>query len=244
MKALNAKGKSVLVIGDTHIPFEHPDAFKWLKAIKKKYLNKKSIIIHIGDEVDGNQISFHEKCPDIPFSPSSELEACIDRIHMPGGLYELFPKMHLCESNHGSLVYRRAKYAGLPKHVIKSYAEILQVKGWQWHDDIILKTNKGPVYCCHGRSKNIGKVVASNQSSVIQGHYHGSHSLEWFRGIHGDRFGAFTGCLVDASARAFNYGRLSLQRPIMGSVLIKECGTPILLTMNLDKHNRWDGTIS
>ena len=244
MKALNAKGKSVLIIGDTHIPFEHPDTWKWLKAIKKKYLNKKSLILHIGDEIDGNQISFHQKDPDIQFSPSSELETCIDRIHMPGGMYELFPKMYLCESNHGSLVYRRAKYAGLPAHVIKSYVDILQVKGWQWHEDFLLKTKKGPVYVCHGRSRNISKVVQSNQSSAVQGHYHGLHSIEWFRGIHGDRFGAQTGCLVDSASRAFDYGRLSLSKPILGSFLIKDDGTPLLLTMNLDKNNRWDGTIS
>lgn len=243
MKALNAKGKSVLIIGDTHIPFEHPDAWKWLAAIKKKYLKNNSIILHIGDEIDGNQISFHQKDPDIQFSPSSELEACIDRIHMPGGLYELFPKMYLCESNHGSLVYRRAKYAGLPAHVLKSYSQILQVKGWQWHEDYILKTNKGNVYVCHGRGK-ISRLVASNQGSAVQGHYHGLHSIEWFRGINGDTFGAQTGCLVDSASRAFDYGRLSLSKPIMGSLLIKDDGTPLLLTMNLNKHNRWDGTIS
>ena len=245
MKTLNAKGKSVLIIGDTHIPYEHPDAWKWLKAIKKKHLNKKSLVLHIGDEIDGASINFHDpKDPDLPFSPSSELETCIDRIHMPGGLYELFPKLYLCESNHGSLVYRRAKYAGLPKHVLKTYAQILQVKEWHWHEDFLLKTNKGPVYVTHGRSRNIERVVASNQSSAVQGHYHGLHSINWYRGIHGDRFGSQTGCLVDSASRAFDYGRLQLTKPIMGSVLIKEDGAPVLLTMNLDKNNRWDGTLS
>ena len=244
MKTLNAKGKSVLIIGDTHLPFEKYCMYGWLKAIKKKYLNSKSIIMHIGDEIDGASISMHDKDPNLPFTPSSELQECIDRLHMKDGLYDLFPKMYLCESNHGSLVYRRAKKFGLPASVIKTYAQILQVKGWYWYEDYLLKTHKGPVYVCHGRSKNIGKVVASNQSSVIQGHYHGSHSIEWFRGIHGDRYGIFTGCLVDEASRAFDYGRLSLSRPVMGSVLIKEDGAPILLTMNLDKNNKWDGTLS
>lgn len=243
MKAINAKGRSVLIIGDTHIPFEHPDAWKWLAAIKKKYLNKRSIILHIGDEIDGNQISFHQKDADIPFSPSSELEACIDRIHMPKGIYELFPKMYLCESNHGSLVYRRAKYAGLPAHVIKPYQEILQVKGWEWHEDYLLQTKKGPVYAHHGRGK-IGKVVSAMQASSVQGHYHGLHSLEYFRSPVGDRFGCQTGCLVDQKSLAFDYGRLSLTKPILGSLLIKDDGSPFLLTMNLDKNNRWDGTLS
>ncbi len=246
MKALNAKGRSVLVIGDTHIPYAHIDYTKWLKAVKKKYLNKKSLVLHIGDEVDFNKFSFHEPHdPDIEFSPSSELQACIDEIHKPGGLYKLFPKLYLCSSNHGDLIYRRAsKKGGLPLHVIKSYSEILQVKNWEWHEDYLLDTKQGPVYIHHGRSSNIAKVVASNQSSVIQGHYHGLHKIEIFQGIKGKFFGCQTGCLVDESNRAFNYGKLSLSRPILGSALIKECGTPTLLTMNLDKNNRWDGIVS
>ena len=244
MKTLNAKGRSNLIIGDTHIPYEHLDAWDWLKAIKKKYLNKRSLIMHIGDEVDGASISFHEKDPDLKFSPSSELEACIDVIHQKGGLYDLFPKMYLCDSNHGSLVFRRAKYAGLPAHVIKSYADILKVKGWEWHEDYLLETKKGPLYLHHGRSSNIGKVVASTQSSVCQGHYHGLHKIEWFRGVRTNRYGIQTGSLVNSGSRAFSYGRLSLSTPIIGSALIKECGTPTLLTMNLNKNNRWDGTIS
>lgn len=244
MKKLNAKGRSVLIIGDTHVPYHHPDSWDWLKAIKKKYLNKKSLILHIGDEVDGASISFHEKDPDLKFSPSSELEACIDILHQKGGLYDLFPRLFLCHSNHGSLVYRRAKYAGLPAHVIKDYADILKVKGWEWHEDFLLDTKKGPVYVHHGRSSNIGKVVASSQSSCIAGHYHGLHKIEWFRGISSNRFGIQTGCLVDSGSRAFDYGRLSTTKPIIGSALLKGCGTPILLTMNLDKNNRWDGTIS
>ena len=244
MKTLNAKGKSVLIIGDTHLPYEKYCMYAWLKAIKKKYLNNKSIIMHIGDEIDGHCISFHNTDCDLPFSPSSELEECIERLHMKDGLYDQFPKMYLCESNHGSLVYRRAKFSGLPASVIKPYAQILKTKGWQWHEDYLLKTNKGPIYVCHGRSRNIEKVVASNQSSAVQGHYHGLHSLSWYKGIHGDRFGIQTGCLVDSASRAFSYGRLSLSKPIMGSALIKEDGTPILLTMNLNKHNKWDGTLS
>ncbi len=245
MKKLNAKGRSCLIIGDTHIPYHHKDAWAWLKAIKKKYLNKKSLILHIGDECDYNKFSFHKPWdPDIEYSPGSELQACIDEIHKKGGLYDLFPRLFLADSNHGSLIFRRARHGELPLHVIKSYVDILGVKGWEWHEDFLLDTKKGPVYVHHGRSSNIGKVVASTQSSVIQGHYHGLHKLEWFRGISSNRFGIQTGCLVDSGSRAFSYGKLSLSKPIIGSALIKECGTPTLLSMNLNKNNRWDGTIS
>ena len=42
--------KSVLVISDLHIPYHHPDAFKFLAALKKKY--KPDLVVNIGDEID------------------------------------------------------------------------------------------------------------------------------------------------------------------------------------------------
>ena len=91
--------------------------------MKNKYLEPNSIILNLGDEIDGAKISFHDKDPDLPFSPCEELEKSIERI---AELQEIFPKMDLCESNHGSLIYRRQKWAGLPRQVIKSYKQILQ----------------------------------------------------------------------------------------------------------------------
>ena len=57
-------------------------------------------------------------------------------------LYKLFPKMTILESNHGSMVYRRAIAKGMTRSFIKSYNQIWEVgKGWEWkekHGGIIL----------------------------------------------------------------------------------------------------------
>ena len=65
------KYKSVLVISDLHIPYHHPDAFAFLKALKTKY--KFDHIVNIGDELDQHAISMHEHNPDL-YSAGHELE--------------------------------------------------------------------------------------------------------------------------------------------------------------------------
>ena len=242
-RTLNAKGKSCLVIGDLHIPFQHPDSFKFLAAIKKKYLNKNSLVFSIGDEVDGNQISMHDKDPDILLSPSSELEKCIEIIHMKGGLHELFPKMRILSSNHGDLVYRRAKKGGLPLHYLRELKDVYQTKQWSWHDEIMLSTRNGSIYLCHGRSSSSGKLAGGLGCNTIQGHFHGKFGVQWYKGGSEYRWCCYTGCLIDESNLAFSYGRLSTTRPILGSVILTTEGHPVPLLMTLDKNNRWDGKL-
>lgn len=252
-KVLNCRSKNILVIGDTHLPFIHPDAHIWLKAIKEKYLTipkrkKKTdyVVTHIGDEVDFHNLSFHSVEPDLPFSPSSELEEALDYLHMKDGLHDLFPTTFVCESNHGSMVYRKQRHMGMPRYVFKSYKEILKTKKWQWHEDYILRTNRGDVYLHHGRTK-IDRLVQSVHCSAVQGHYHGLHSIQYWRKPNSmyNIFGAQTGCLIDivTDSYAFAYNKLSVVRPIMGSLLITSDGRPQLLTMGLDKNNRWDGKL-
>ena len=243
MKRINAVGRSCLIIGDLHIPFHHVDSWRWLSAIKKKYLNNRSIVLSIGDEVDGNQISMHDKDPDVLLSPSSELESCIETIHMKGGLHELFPKLTILDSNHGSLVYRRAKKGGLPLHYLKELKDVYKTPKWNWYDEVYLKTRAGNIYVCHGRSSVSGKLAGSLGCSTIQGHYHGKFGLTWYSNGSESRFCCYTGCLIDEKNLAFNYGRLSIAKPILGSVLITDDGTPRLLRMTLDKNNRWDGKL-
>ena len=123
--------KSVLIISDTHIPYHVPELIPYLKLLKKKYNPDK--IIHIGDELDKHALSFHDSDPDLP-SAGDELKISLPTIKE---LEKLFPQMDLMDSNHGSLVYRRALKHGIPKAYLRNYNEFLQVgKGWKWHDDL------------------------------------------------------------------------------------------------------------
>lgn len=239
MKTIDARGKRVLVIPDLHIPYHHPDAFKFLSEVKKR-IGDDVIITNLGDEIDGASVSFHEKEPDLAFSPSSELEKSIECIKE---LQEIFPKKYLCDSNHGSLYYRRQKYAGLPRHVMKSYAEILETPLWEWNEDYLLETHSGGIYLCHGKTATSGKLSKEMGCSSIQGHYHGKFQVVWNKTVLKDTFDAYSGCLVDRESMAFAYGKNHIPKPILGCILISKMGYPRLIKMVLDKKNRWIGRL-
>ena len=63
--------KSILCISDLHIPYHHPQAFDFLKALKKKI--KPDLIVNGGDELDKHALSFHDSDPDLP-SAGDELK--------------------------------------------------------------------------------------------------------------------------------------------------------------------------
>jgi predicted phosphodiesterase len=48
----------ILVIGDTHLPFELPGYLEFCLSIQKRV--KCGTVVHIGDLVDNHAISYHE----------------------------------------------------------------------------------------------------------------------------------------------------------------------------------------
>jgi len=240
IKVINAKNRSVLIISDTHAPYTHKDYFKFLKAVKKKYLNKKSIIFHVGDEVDNHAISFHKSESEL-FSAGDELDEAITYIK---ALESLFPKMYLCESNHGSLLYRRLKFEGIPIRALKSLQEIYSVKKWQWYDDYrIITNNPLDTYLCHGKAARYNALAKDVGMNAIQGHFHSKFEITYSKSPLAERYNMFIGCLIDVDSLAFRYGRNNLPKPILGVGLITESGHPILIKMNLDKKGHWNGKL-
>ena len=233
MKRINCKGKTVLIIPDLHCPYHHPDAFDFLAKIKKQY--KPEVIINLGDEVDGASISFHQTDTALP-SADKELELAIEALQE---LHKIFPKMSLVSSNHGDLKYRKLKHHGIPIAHLKSHKQLYGTPGWNWYDDLILKTHKGDCYVCHGRSSNGAKLSGELSMSCIQGHYHSKYSISYHSNGIEDRYSMFSGCLVDRNSLAFAYGKLILSKPIIGASLIMDDGSPRLIKMELNKKDRW-----
>lgn len=230
--------KSILIISDTHIPYHHKDLLPFLKAIKKKY--KPDRVVHIGDEVDKHAMSMHDSDPDLP-SAGDELKQSLPIIKQ---LENLFPDMDILDSNHGSLVYRRALKHGIPKAYLRHYNEFLEVgKGWKWHDDLTLDTPGGPVYFCHGKVADVLKLAQSMGMSCVQGHYHSSYSIKYYGNSLGLYFGLQVGCLIDKDSLAFRYNKTQRARPIIGLGMIID-GLPKLIPMVLNKNGRWIGKIT
>lgn len=237
MKNINGLNKRVLIIPDTHEPYTHQDAYKFLKAVKQKL--KPEIVIHLGDETDGHAISFHDSIPDMD-SAGAEL------IKAKKGLDELesiFPILDILESNHGSLIYRRMKAHGIPMDYIKPLKELYDKPKWNWHEDIILSTALGDIYLCHGKSGVYGKLAKELGISAIQGHYHSKFEITWHTTKVYEKFNMFCGSLVDREHLAFSYGKNHLPECMLGCGYISAHGYPNLIKMNLNKKGRWDGKL-
>lgn len=230
--------KCILTISDLHFPYCHPDTFKFLLAIKKKY--KPDKIVCIGDEIDGHSWSFHPSDPDLK-SPGDELQTAIRWMKK---LYTIFPKADVIDSNHGSLIYRKAKVHGLPRHVIKSYNQVLEApKDWQWHTDLTLKMSDGNhVYFHHGKSKAPAKLSKNMSMSTVEGHFHSDFHIHYWANPNGLFWAMKIGCLIDDRCLAFHYNKTTLDRPIIGTGIIIN-GQPHLIPMVLGKGGRWIGKL-
>lgn len=230
--------KSILVISDQHFPYNHPDIVAFLREINSAY--KPDKIVNIGDEVDYHASSFHEHDPDL-LSPGDELKTSIRRLQP---IYKLFPEMDLVDSNHGSLVYRRGKAFGIPKHAFKSYQQILEAPvGWKWHDHLVLHATEGaPIYFCHGRSNDALRNSKNVSMNFVQGHFHSKFEIRYWANEVNLYWGMTVGCLIEKASLAFAYGKTSSDKPIIGAGIILE-GWPKLLPMILDKTGRWLGKL-
>lgn len=213
----------------------HQDTVKFLTWLKKKY--NPTDVVHIGDEVDYHALSFHDSDPDLD-SAGKELKAAIAMLKP---IYKLFPKVKVLESNHGSMVMRKALANGMPKALFKSYNEILQApKGWTWAFDYRIKTKLGPVYFCHGKSGTPGKLAKSYGCSCVQGHHHSKAQINYISTPERLMFDMHTGCLVDDRSLAMGYNKLTPERPIISTAVIVN-GIPQLIPMVLNTRHRWVG---
>jgi hypothetical protein len=229
--------KSIVVISDMHWPYAHPDTVKFLKAVKAKY--KPDTVVCIGDEVDFHDTSFHDSDPDLD-SAGVELEKAIKGLQP---IYKLFPKVSVVESNHGSMVLRKALSGKIPRKAIRSYNDVLDApRGWSWSFDLKLQTPLGPVYFCHGKSGTAGRLARSYGMSCVQGHYHEKAQITYISTPHALLFDAHTGCLADDKSLALGYNKVNPNRPVV-SVLVIVNGIPHLVPMVLKKGGRWIGLL-
>jgi hypothetical protein len=229
--------RSVLIISDFHAPYNHQDAADFLSEVKKKY--KPSLVVSVGDEVDYHNISFHDSDPDLP-GAADELELAIEQLQP---LYRMFPKLTIVDSNHGSMVVRKAIANGLPRAFFKNNREILRApKGWVWYNDFKFTTPLGPVYVCHGKSATAGRLTSQYGMSCIQGHFHERSQIHYISTPERLMFDMHVGCLVDDDSLAMGYNKVNPKRPIV-SVGVVVNGIPQLIPMVLNKKGRWIGDL-
>lgn len=220
-----------------HIPFEHRDAFQFLKSVKEYF--KPTKIVCQGDMEDWHGISFHDKDPD-GYSAGHEYEELLKRVKP---YYKLFPELYMCTSNHGSLPFRKAFAYGLPSALIKSYRDILEApKDWHWADQWEFN---GVLYE-HGDpfsgAQAALKCAEQNMQSTVIGHVHSFAGIQYSANSKHLIFGFNVGCLIDKDAYAFAYAKKIKRKPIIGCGIITD-GIPQFIPMRLQASGRWVGRI-
>jgi predicted phosphodiesterase len=229
--------KRILVISDMHLPYQHKDSIKFLKEIKKEF--KPDTTISIGDLLDQHALSFHDSSPEL-YSAGHELDKAKEYVKE---LESVFPKLTEVDSNHSSMIYRRALKHGLPRAYLKDYGDFLETKKWKWVDDLTLTMSNGQrCFFTHGRSADVLKVSQTMGMSCVQGHYHTKFVISWWANPDNLFFGMNVGCLIDQKSMAFNYAKNFRTRFIIGCGIIIN-GIPRLLPMVLDKKGDWIGKI-
>lgn len=208
------KKNTVLIIGDTHCPAMHKDYIKFLKKIEKKH--KCNRVVHIGDLVDWNSISYHEKDPSMP-SAEDEFAEAFKQVRK---LHKAFPRVDYLKGNHSDLPSRKAKTIGIPEHLMKDFKSLWQLDGWTIHpryhdlmiDDVIYRHgDKGK-----GGQQAAYKNAVAEFNSLVQGHLHAQAGLVYHANQHECVFGMQVGCGVEHDHPSMNYGRVYAAKPIVG----------------------------
>ncbi len=217
----------VLVIGDTHCPFDLNSYLDFLKDTKKKY--KCDTIVHIGDEIDNHFTSYHETSPD-GLGGGDELELAIKRLNR---YYKAFPEATVITGNHSRLVMRKAFSGGIPSKWIKTYSEVLETPNWTWADRIVIDG----VQYIHGEGGTARRRMKDDQQSTVQGHLHTQAYIEWAVGNNHRIFGMQVGTGIDFDSYAFAYAKRG-KKPAVSCGVVIDGEQAILEMMPLEKYKK------
>ena len=210
---------NVLVISDTHLPFERADYLDFCLDIQKRCHCKK--VVHIGDLVDNHAISYHEHDPNGQ-SPIDEMKEADNHLK---DWFKAFPKLHLCIGNHGSMVDRKGRTVGLPARVFQPFRKIWNlpsgwIDGFEFQIDGVRYIH-GTGYS--GKYSHIQLAYDSRQSAVM-GHTHSTAGVEWLANAKDCIFGMNVGSGIDRKRYAFAYGKDARRKPIISCGIVTDKG--------------------
>jgi len=235
------KTKSILVLSDTHFPYQKKEYFKWIKKLRDKI--KPTMVLMIGDLCDQHSISAHLHSPQLK-NIKYELEeakVCIKKLRK---IFEC--PMPIMWGNHDIRIQRLAEKSSMPESFLKDINEILGIDPswkWTWHDKLVLKLpNKSKVFFTHHFKSNVLASAKELGMSLVTGHQHTKSSCELFSHPLALNFAMCVGSSIEPRHEAFKYGKNFIKRPIISCASIVD-SVPQLHPMFLDKDGKWTGQI-
>ena len=214
----------ILVIGDTHIPHEHPGYLAHCCRVRDEY--KCDTFIQIGDMFDWHSTSFHQHDPDLP-GPGAELAQGRKKVK---AWYSEFQKMECLKGNHDDIPARKVFDAGLPNDFLKPLSDLYATPGWTWHDELIVPGGCHKYWFRHHWAPSVINKGGDGGYSVIAGHVHSKCQIIWSQYPSHSTFSLLVGCGIQTRHRAFAYNKSDAKRPILACATIIQ-GQPAIHRM-------------
>lgn len=219
MSIFNKMPKPYLIIPDTHAPYNHKDAIKFLKEVYNKY-KCNDTVIHIGDIFDFHAISHYSKELDAPTAKDEYAKA----LQFSKELCRTFPKGVLILGNHDCRVKSQLKEIGVPTEMVKDYKDLLGLsKGWKV-EPLCHIIKEFDVLCEHGNNSTgaIGALSTAifKRTSFVQGHAHSAAGVLYSANHKSLIFGLNVGCLVDNTSIGMAYGEYMKKKGVLGCGLV------------------------
>ena len=235
------KTKSILVLSDTHFPYQKKEYFKWIKRLSDKL--KPTLVIHIGDLVDFHSISQHLHSAELP-NIKYEIENAKKHIKQFRKIFKC--PMPIMWGNHDIRIQRLAEKSAMPESFLKDINEILAIDPkwkWTWHDKLIVTLpNKTKVFFTHHFKSNVLASAKELGMSLCVGHQHTKSSIELFTHPLALNFAMCVGSSIEPRHEAFKYAKNFIKRPIISCASIVD-SVPQLHPMFLNKDGKWTGQI-
>lgn len=229
-------GTTIGIIGDLHIPFEHPNYLQFCIDTFKQF--KVSHTVSIGDLFDHYSYSRFVKKP-VAMTAKQEKELAVEKIKP---YIKAFPKMDVVWGNHDLRYIERAEEFGIDDEIIKDFKEIYHLpKNWTMYDEYENLLMIDSVLYLHGSAYNgqhgAKQAALNEQMSVVMGHGHSFAGVFPIANKRKLMFGMNVGCGIDTGAYAFAYNRKDKLRPLLGCGIVFSSSYAIWVPMG-DKYFR------
>lgn len=235
--------KNILVIGDTHYPYSHPDSFKFLKAINKKY--GIDMAIQAGDITDCHRNSRYDNDERL-LSTKGELDAARKDIKK---LAKIFPELIVVAGNHDLRILDRAKEVGLLEEMLIPLKELWHAPDtWKVVNSVRIifenSFDRPDIAIMHDFKGRIYDIASKEQATSIQGDKHTFCGVAYNSTPISLLATAYTGCLVDFNSPSQEYMmKVRQRRVILGSLIVLNGRFPIPIPMVLNHKGRWTGEL-
>lgn len=217
----NGNENNVLVIGDTHLPFDLPGYLEFCRDIQENF--DCGTVVQIGDLVDNHFMSYHETIPE-GFGGRHELDFAKQRVKE---WERVFPEMIITLGTHDKRPMRKMRTGMVVNDWLKSFNEVYDTPEWRYVDEF----NHNGVKYVHGTSDAWTNMLSSG-CSVVQGHLHTQASVRWHMLGGNPIFAMQVGTGINDKAYAFEYAISNPNKSHVSCGVIFE-GNPIVINKDV-----------